>query len=109
MNRVVTPESEFFNFKGAQESIPRDSIPPAYVAGRAGTTTLFLTRFLAPIDCIKIPAQATWAGGIDSLESIPGLLKSLKIRALYASAPLPPLLLFLSVSLSLYLYIFTWI
>ncbi len=31
--------------------------------------------------CYKIPAQATSAGGIDSLESIPGLLKSLKIRA----------------------------
>ncbi len=26
--------------------------------------------------------QATWAGGIDSLESIPGLLKRLQIRAL---------------------------
>jgi hypothetical protein len=24
------------------------------------------TRFLAPIDCLKIPAQATYAGGIDS-------------------------------------------
>ncbi len=30
----------------------------------------------------KIPAQATEAGGIDSLESIPGLLKRLQIRAL---------------------------
>ncbi len=29
---------------------------PAYVAWRAGTTTLFLTRFLAPMDCLKIPA-----------------------------------------------------
>ncbi len=28
-------------------------------------------------------SQATWAGGIDSLELILGLLKSLKIRALY--------------------------
>jgi hypothetical protein len=61
------------------------------------------TRFLAPIDCLKIPAlcagiiaqsmggkeqsrnrvvvparQATQAGGNDSLESILGLLKSLK-------------------------------
>ncbi len=53
------------------------SIPPAYVAWRAATTTLFLapedcykipalagrydnpipTRFLAPKDCSKIPAQ----------------------------------------------------
>ena len=29
--------------------------------------------------------QATQAGGIDSLESIPGPLKSLKIRALFPS------------------------
>jgi hypothetical protein len=34
------------------------------------------TWFLAPIECLKIPAQATKAGGIDSLESIAGLLKS---------------------------------
>jgi hypothetical protein len=32
---------------------------------------------------VVIPARsATKAGGIDSLESIPGILKSLKIRAL---------------------------
>ncbi len=43
------------------------------------------TRFLAPIECLKIPAQATYAGGIDPLESILGLLKSLKIRALFGS------------------------
>jgi hypothetical protein len=40
-------------------------------------------RLLAPIDCLKIPALATQPGGIDSLESILGLLKSLKILALY--------------------------
>ncbi len=28
-------------------------------------------QFLAPIDCLKIPAQATYAGGIDSMELIP--------------------------------------
>jgi hypothetical protein len=39
---------------------PKDSIPPAYVAWRA----------------------STWAGKIDSLESIPGLLKHFKSRAL---------------------------
>ncbi len=38
-------------------------------------------RFLAPTDCLKIPAQATQPGGIGYLESILGLLKSLKIRA----------------------------
>ena len=31
------------------------------------------TRFLAPIDCFKIPALATLASGIGSLESIPRL------------------------------------
>jgi hypothetical protein len=41
------------------------------------------TRFLAPIECSKIPAQATNAGGIDPLESILGLLKGFKIRALF--------------------------
>ncbi len=46
------------------------------------------TRFLAPIECLKIPAQATYAGGIDPLESILGLLKGLKIRALFGSFPL---------------------
>ncbi len=40
------------------------------------------TRFLAPIVGLKIRAQATLAAGIDSLKSILGLLKSLKIRAL---------------------------
>jgi hypothetical protein len=36
---VSYTEPEFLNFYGAQESIP-----PAYVAWRAGTTTLFLLR-----------------------------------------------------------------
>ncbi len=39
------------------------------------------TWFLAPIAGLKLPTQATQAGGIDSLESIPGLLKRLQIRA----------------------------
>ncbi len=42
------------------------------------------TRCLAPIDFLKIPAQVTEPSGIGSLESILGLHKSLKIRALYA-------------------------
>jgi hypothetical protein len=42
------------------------------------------TRFLASIDCTKSPAQATQAGGIDFLEAILGLLKSLKSRALHS-------------------------
>ncbi len=48
---------------------------PAYVAWQSGTTTLF-----------EVPArQATYAGRIDSLESISGLLKRLQIRAQYSS------------------------
>jgi hypothetical protein len=38
------------------------------------------TQCLAPIDCLKIPAQATQLGGSGSLESIPGFFKSLEIR-----------------------------
>jgi hypothetical protein len=51
------------------------------LAGRYGNP--IPTRFLAPIDCLKTPAldrQATMAGGIHSLESIPGLHKRLKIQ-----------------------------
>ncbi len=36
---------------------PKETIPSGCVAWRAGTTTLLLFRFLAPIDCLKIPAQ----------------------------------------------------
>ncbi len=36
----------------------KESIPPAYVAWRVGTTTLFLRSVPNPhIDCLKIPAQ----------------------------------------------------
>ncbi len=35
----------------------KESIPLAYVAWRAATTTPIPTRFLSPIDCLKIPAQ----------------------------------------------------
>jgi hypothetical protein len=56
------PEPEFVNLLRSPE------IP----VWRAGTTTLF-----------AVPArQATLAGGIDSLEAIPGLPKRLQIRAL---------------------------
>ncbi len=33
------------------------------------------------MNCLKIPVHDALAGGIDSLELIPGLFKSLKIRA----------------------------
>ncbi len=39
----------------------KELIPPGCVAWRAGTTIPIPTRFLAPIDCLKIPAQATLA------------------------------------------------
>ncbi len=47
------------------------SIPPAYIAWRAGTITLFVVQ----------ARQATNAGGIDSLKSIPGVLNRLQIQA----------------------------
>ncbi len=48
------------------------------VAWRVGTTTLFLLGSCHRL--LKIPAQAKQPGGIGSLQSILGLLKSLKIR-----------------------------
>jgi hypothetical protein len=51
----------------------KESIPLAYVAWQAGTTN----RVARPA------RQAKFAGGIDSLESIPRLLKSLQIWALW--------------------------
>ncbi len=49
------------------------------------------TRFKAPTDCLQIPAQATLAGGIYSLELIPWLHKRLKIRALSCRVVVPGL------------------
>jgi hypothetical protein len=49
----------------------KELIPPAYVAWQAGTTAL--------LDVLV--RQAPKAGGIDSLESIPGLLKRFPIWA----------------------------
>ncbi len=48
-----------------------DSASLCSLAGRYENP--FPTWFLAPIDCSKIPAQATEPGGIGSLESILGL------------------------------------
>jgi hypothetical protein len=57
----------------------KESIPPA--CSLAGWyDTAIPARFLTPIDCLIIPAQATQPGGINSSEPILGLLKSLKIR-----------------------------
>ncbi len=54
-----TAEPELLNFYGAPESIPRNQFrQPMYPsAWRAGTTTLFLLG--APLDCLKISAQAS--------------------------------------------------
>ncbi len=68
----------------------KESSPPAYVACRARICKPFkesMNRFPASrtdaTTLFVVPArQATSAGGIDSLESIPGLHKSLPIRAL---------------------------
>jgi hypothetical protein len=39
---VESTELVFLNIYGAQEPIPRNEFPPAYVAWRAGTIILFL-------------------------------------------------------------------
>jgi hypothetical protein len=55
--------------------------PAAYVAWRP-VRKPYSYSVPRPIDGLKTPAQDTKAGGIDSLESIPELLKSLKIPPL---------------------------
>jgi hypothetical protein len=62
-----------------------ESTPPGYVAWRAGTTNRVAVparqagnRFLGSLKHLQRPSlarQATYTGGIDSLESILGLLK----------------------------------
>ncbi len=80
---------------GAEESIPRNQFrQPMQPCNRSqGMNSASLcslagrydnpipTRFLAPIDCLKILALVTQVGGINYSESIPGLLKRLQIRA----------------------------
>jgi hypothetical protein len=58
MKKTVTQLSEvvFLNLEGAQESIPRiDSASLCSPAGQYDNP--IPTRFIAPIDCSKIPAQ----------------------------------------------------
>ncbi len=59
----------------------KESILPAYVAWRAGTTTLFLLSSY-PHRLFKNSSTGCKAGGMNSLESIPGLLKSLNKNSL---------------------------
>ncbi len=75
--RTGLPEPKFSTFREPKNRFQRTD---SCIAWRAGTTTLFLLGSQPPIDCLKIPAQATQAGGIHSLESIPGLHKRSKIR-----------------------------
>ncbi len=51
--------AKFFLFLRSLRIDSKESIPPACVAWRAGTTALFLlgSYFLAPIDCLKIPCS----------------------------------------------------
>jgi hypothetical protein len=51
---IGTPELEFLNIFGAQESIPRNQFrQPCSLAGLYNNP--IPTRFLAPKDCLKIP------------------------------------------------------
>jgi hypothetical protein len=58
-NLGVRSEPEFLNFQGAHESIPRNQFRQAVcsLAGRYDNS--FPTRFLALIDCLKIPVQVS--------------------------------------------------
>jgi hypothetical protein len=50
--QVKNAEPEFLNFEGAQEPIPRNKFRS--LVGRYDNP--ISTRFLAPIECLKIPA-----------------------------------------------------
>jgi hypothetical protein len=55
LNICGEPEPVFLNVYGAQESIPRNEFrQPCSLEGRYDNP--IPTRFLVPIDCLKIPA-----------------------------------------------------
>ncbi len=58
---MIKPEPVFLNVYGAQESIPRnDSASLMSLCSLAGQyDNPIPTQFLAPIDCLKIPARIT--------------------------------------------------
>jgi hypothetical protein len=63
---LVNPEPVFLNVYGAQESILRnDSASLCSLAGQYDNP--ILTRFLAPIDCLKIPALVMFTFCLKSL------------------------------------------
>ena len=75
MNKDNCTEPEFLTFKEPKNRFQgTNSARLCSLAGRYDNP--IPTRFLAPIDFLKIPALATQSGGIGSLESILGLLKS---------------------------------
>jgi hypothetical protein len=60
--RILT-ETEFLNFLRVQESISRNHFcQPMWPGGPVRQP--ILTRFLAPIECLKIPAQDSWGAGV---------------------------------------------
>jgi hypothetical protein len=71
---VTKSRARFCTVEGAG-IVSKESTPPAYVTWRAGTTSS-LSRVIVPVRQVRL------ACGIDSLESIPVLLKCLHIRAL---------------------------
>ncbi len=60
-------------------------VVPARQATLAGEIDYLVSipRLLKSLDIPSPAHKATWAGGLNFLEAIPFLLKSLKIRALY--------------------------
>ncbi len=60
-NRVVVPACQCWNFKQSMGLGTEFSHPPASLCSLAARYGNFIsTQFLAPIDCSKIPALATW-------------------------------------------------
>jgi hypothetical protein len=51
-------QSPYFKHLWSPGIDSKEWIPPAYVASRAGYDNPIPTRFLAPVDCLKIPALA---------------------------------------------------
>jgi hypothetical protein len=55
IGNTKTPRARIFKLLRRSGIDSKEYIPAAYVAWRAGTTTLFLIRSWPPIDCFKIP------------------------------------------------------
>ncbi len=83
---VKRTEAVFLKLLWSPEIDSKKLIPPAYALAGLYNNPI-PARFLAPLDFSKAPSTFTNTGsgyiccGIGSLESIPGLLKCLQIRA----------------------------